>query len=337
MMCVNIQHTSFKKILKMRKNILKSLLLVVLLFFSINLLRAQQDPMYTQYMYNTISVNPAYAGSRGALSIVGLAREQWVGIPGRPRTQTLTLHSPIHTDNSSLSFSGGTDMGLGLSVINDDLGNYHQTMIFADYSYSIQTTDYARLAFGLKVGVNIFKANLIDLQYQTGGDPAIYNIDNKVLPNIGLGLYYYSDQGYIGLSVPKLLENDLLSDVSTLNGEELRHYFLIAGYVFKINYNLKFKPSFFVKAVAGAPLSIDLTGNLFIKDKLGIGLAYRNGDAITGLLQYYFTPQFRIGYAYDYTITDLHNVNSGTHELMLGYDFNFNEYTNTRIHSPRFF
>jgi type IX secretion system PorP/SprF family membrane protein len=336
MMCVNIQHTSFKKILKMRKNILKSLLLVVLLFFSINLLRAQQDPMYTQYMYNTISVNPAYAGSRGALSIVGLAREQWIGIPGRPRTQTLTIHAPIHTDNSSFSFSGDNDMGLGLSVINDDLGNYHQTMAFVDYAYSIQTTDYARLAFGLKVGVNLFQANLMDLQHQAG-DPAVYNIDNKVLPNVGVGIYYYSDQGYVGLSVPKILENDLLSDVSMLKGKEMRHYFLIAGYVFEINYDLKFKPSIFVKAVVGSPVSMDFTGNLFIKDKLGVGLAYRNGDAISGLLQYYFTPQFRIGYAYDYTLSELHQSNSGTHELMLGYDFNFNQYTNTRIHSPRFF
>jgi len=321
----------------MKRNIFKSLLIVTLVLFTKDFVNAQQDPMYTQYMYNTISVNPAYAGSRDALSIVGLAREQWVGIPGRPRTQTLTIHAPIHTGNSNLSFSGGTDMGLGLSVINDDLGNYHQTMIFADYAYSIQTTDYARLAFGLKVGVNVFQANLMDLQHQTGGDPAVYNIDNKVLPNVGVGLYYYSDQGYVGLSVPKLIQHDLLTGANTLQGKELRHYFLIAGYVFEINYNLKFKPSFFVKAVAGAPVSMDLTGNLFIKDKLGVGLAYRNGDAISGILQYYFTPQFRIGYSYDYTLSELHQSNSGTHELMLGYDFNFNEYSNTRIHSPRFF
>jgi len=309
--------------------------LILTLLSSVKL-NAQQDPMYTQYMYNTISVNPAYAGSKEALSIVGLAREQWIGMPGRPRTQTLTIHTPIHSPSSGFG-NEGSDMGLGLSVINDKLGNYHQTMVFADYAYSIQTTDYARLAFGLKVGVNILQANLTDLNHQQGGDPAIYNVDNKVLPNVGVGLYYYSDQGYVGLSVPKLLQNDITADVNTLLGKELRHYFLIAGYVFEVNYNLKFKPSFLIKAVEGAPLSIDLTGNFFIKDKLGLGLAYRNGDAVSGLLQYYFTPQFRIGYSYDYTLSELHNVNSGTHELMLGYDFNFNEYSNTRIHSPRFF
>jgi type IX secretion system PorP/SprF family membrane protein len=289
--------------------------------------KAQQDPMYTQYMYNTLSVNPGYAGSRNALSITGLLREQWVGIDGAPSTQTLTVHSPIYSDN----------MGLGLSVVNDVVGPIHQTMLFADYSYSIQTTENAKLAFGLKAGVNIFQADLLSLTPDQGGDPSIYNISNKLLPNVGVGLYYYSDKGYVGLSAPKLLEQSIkeLNGNDMVENKERRHYFLIGGYVFELSENVKFKPSFLLKAVVGSPLSIDLSGNFLFKDKLGVGLAHRLDDSFSGLLQYYVTPQFRIGYAYDFTMTELRHYNSGTHELMLGYDFMFVD--DTRIRSPRFF
>ncbi len=288
---------------------------------------AQQDPMYTQYMYNTLSVNPGYAGSRDALSITGLLREQWVGIDGAPSTQTLTLHSPIYSDN----------MGLGLSVINDKVGPIHQTMLFADYSYSIQTTPNAKLAFGLKFGVNILQADLLSLSPNQGGDRAIYNIDNKLLPNVGIGLYYYSDKGYLGVSAPKLLEQMIkeYNDGEVTDNKERRHYFLIGGYVFDLSEDVKFKPSFLLKAVVGAPLSIDMSANFLFRDKLGVGVAHRLDDSFSGLLQYYITPQFRVGYAYDFTMTELRHYNSGSHELMLGYDFMFVD--DTRIRSPRFF
>ena len=288
---------------------------------------SQQDPMYTQYMYNTLSVNPAYAGSRDALSLTGLIREQWVGIDGAPSTQSLTMHSPIYNDN----------MGLGLSVVNDRVGPIHQTMLFADYSYSIQTTDNAKLAFGLKAGVNLLQADLTALHSNQTNDQAIYNVDNRLLPNVGIGVFYYSDKGYIGVSAPKLLQQRIASyDTGSLTEDiERRHYFLIGGYVFDLSENVKFKPSFLVKAVQGAPLSVDLSGNFFFNDKFGIGLAHRFDDSFSGLLQYYVTPQFRIGYAYDFTMTELRHYNSGSHELMLGYDFNFVE--DTRIRSPRFF
>jgi len=288
---------------------------------------SQQDPMYTQYMYNTLSVNPAYAGSRDALSITGLLREQWVGIEGAPSTQTLTIHSPFYDDN----------MGLGFSIINDNVGPVHQTMLFLDYSYSIRPSENSTLAFGLKGGFNIFQADLMNLRPNDGDDPAVYNVNNQLLPNVGVGLYYYSDQGYIGLSSPKLLEgtfNEYKDGVVTEN-KERRHYFLIAGYVFDLTQDLKFKPSFLVKIVEGAPVSIDLSATFFVKEKLGVGFAHRLDDSFSGLLQYYITPQFRIGYAYDFTLTELHSYNSGSHELMLGYDFIFME--NTRVFSPRFF
>ena len=302
-----------------------SLVTVLLLLISLDGV-SQQDPMYTQYMYNTLSVNPAYAGSREALSLTGLLREQWVGIDGAPSTQSLTIHSPIYNDN----------MGLGLSVVNDKVGPIHQTMLFADYSYSIQTTMNAKLAFGLKAGVNLLQADLTGLHSNQGGDQAIYNVDNRLLPNVGVGVYYYSDKGYIGVSAPKLLQQRISDGNNDLNEDiQRRHYFLIGGYVFDLSENIKFKPAFLLKAVQGAPLSVDLSGNFFYNDKFGIGLAHRFDDSFSGLLQYYVTPQFRIGYAYDFTMTELRHYNSGSHELMLGYDFNF--MNDNRIRSPRFF
>ena len=312
--------------MKQKNKIRISVITILLLLLSFDGV-AQQDPMYTQYMYNTLSVNPAYAGSRDALSLTGLIREQWVGIDGAPSTQSLTMHSPIYNDN----------MGLGLSVVNDRVGPIHQTMLFADYSYSIQTTDNAKLAFGLKAGVNLLQADLTALHSNQTNDQAIYNVDNRLLPNVGIGVFYYSDKGYIGVSAPKLLQQRIASyDTGSLTEDiERRHYFLIGGYVFDLSENVKFKPSFLVKAVQGAPLSVDLSGNFFFNDKFGIGLAHRFDDSFSGLLQYYVTPQFRIGYAYDFTMTELRHYNSGSHELMLGYDFNFVE--DTRIRSPRFF
>jgi len=309
-----------------QKNIkILSVIMLILLFGFDSI--GQQDPMYTQYMYNTLSVNPAYAGSRDALSIIGLIREQWVGIDGAPSTQSLTLHSPIYNEN----------MGLGLTVVNDRVGPINQTMLFADYSYSIRTTPNAKLAFGLKAGVNILQADLLSLHPHTPGDPAIYNVENTLLPNVGVGVFYYSDKGYVGLSVPKLLQQVIktYNNGDVTDNIERRHYFLIGGYVFDLSEHVKFKPAFLVKAVQGAPLSVDLSGNFFFNDKFGIGLAHRFDDSFSGLLQYYVTPQFRIGYAYDFTMTELRHYNSGTHELMLGYDFKF--LNDTRIRSPRFF
>ncbi len=309
-----------------RKLSILSLLTVFLLLTGLEGV-AQQDPMYTQYMYNTLSVNPAYAGSREALSLTGLLREQWIGIDGAPSTQSLTVHSPVFNDN----------MGLGLSVVNDRVGPIHQTMLFADYSYSIQTTDRSKLAFGLKGGINLLQANLTGLHSNQGGDQAIYNVDNRLLPNVGIGLYYYSHKGYVGISVPKLLQQKISSDSNTNYTDDVqrRHYFLIGGYVFDLSESIKFKPAFLLKAVQGAPLSIDLSGNFFFNDKFGVGLAHRFDDSFSGLLQYYITPQFRIGYAYDFTMTELRHYNSGSHELMLSYDLNYID--NTRIRSPRFF
>ena len=312
----------------MKQKNLKILTVILILLFGFESF-GQQDPMYTQYMYNTLAVNPGYAGSRDALSITALLRQQWVGITGAPSTQSLVMHSPIYNDN----------MGLGLSVINDKIGPTQQTQVYADYSYTIQTSDNAKLAFGLKAGINIYQADLTQLHSITGGDQHIYNVDNKLLPNVGVGVFYYNDKGYLGLSAPKLFQPNISiynSSTSTVTNAVLRrHYFLIGGYVFDLSEKIKFKPSFMLKAVEGAPLSADLSANFFFNNKFGLGLAHRFDDSFSGLLQYYVTPQFRIGYAYDFTTTELRHYNSGSHELMLGYDFNFVD--DNRIRSPRFF
>ncbi len=312
----------------MKQKNLKILTVILILLFGFESF-GQQDPMYTQYMYNTLAVNPGYAGSRDALSITALLRQQWVGITGAPSTQSLVMHSPIYNDN----------MGLGLSVINDKIGPTQQTQVYADYSYTIQTSDNAKLAFGLKAGLSIYQADLTQLHSIAGGDQNIYNIDNKLLPNVGVGVFYYNDKGYLGLSAPKLFQPNISiynSSTSTVSNAVLRrHYFLIGGYVFDLSEKIKFKPSFLLKAVEGAPLSADLSANFFFNNKFGLGLAHRFDDSFSGLLQYYVTPQFRIGYAYDFTTTELRHYNSGSHELMLGYDFNFVD--DNRIRSPRFF
>ncbi len=312
----------------MKQKNIKILTVILILLFGFESF-GQQDPMYTQYMYNTLAVNPGYAGSRDALSITGLVREQWVGFTGSPSTQSLVMHSPIYNDN----------MGLGFSVVNDNFGPVQQTMLYADYSYTIQTSEHGKLAFGLKAGLNIYQADLTQLDRVEGGDQSIYNIDNKLLPNIGVGVYYYTGKGYFGISAPKLFQEDISTYNNTTNTLEnsvlRRHYFLIGGYVFDLNEHIKFKPSFLLKAVEGSPLSADLSANFFFNNKFGVGLAHRFDDSFSGLLQYYVTPQFRIGYAYDFTTTELRHYNSGTHELMLGYDFNFVD--DNRIRSPRFF
>lgn len=287
-------------------------------------LYAQQDPMYTQYMFNTLSVNPGYAGSFDALSVLGLYRTQWVGLPGAPVTQTFTIHSPL----------GYSNAGLGLSVVNDVVGPVHQTQVFLDYSYAIKVSETSKLRFGLKGGLGFYEGLLEDLDSEVPGDKYIVNFKGKIMPNIGIGLYYYGERGYLGLAAPKLLTPRFT--VNNVDfGQLKRHYFLIGGYLFDVGNNLVFKPSFLVKAVEGAPLSIDLSGMLYIAERIGLGLSYRMDDSFSGLLQFFVTPSLRIGYAYDYTLTPLRHYGKGTHEVSLGYDFWYR--SKQRIHSPRFF
>ena len=286
---------------------------------------AQQDPMFTQYMFNTLAVNPGYAGSRGALNVTGLFRNQWVGIEGAPVTQTFFAHTPFISKN----------MGLGISVVNDKIGPINQTMMYGDYSYTIKVTENSKLAFGLKGGVNIIKGNLTNIDIKEQNDESFSsNIDYKPLPNFGFGLYYHSESWYVGLSTPKLLQNKIESSVDYSKLSEKRHYFLIAGYVFDVTNSIKFKPSILTKVTEGAPLSLDITANFLFKEKLWLGVGHRLGDSFSALMQLQINEQLRVGYAYDYTISKLTKYNFGTHEIMLSYDFIFRK---DKILSPRYF
>jgi len=292
---------------------------------------AQQDAMFTHYMFNTLAINPAYAGSRDALTITALHRSQWVGFEGAPVTQTLTIHSPVNDK-----------IGLGLSVLNDKIGPTQTTSLNGDFSYTIKVSKKGKLAFGLKGGFNLMQGDLNTISLDQKDDISFANnVESEFLPNFGFGLYYYTTKWYVGLSAPKILENDFNANNSaggTDDSNEQRHYFLIAGTVFNLNKDgsLKLKPTTFVKVTNGAPVEVDLTGMLIIKDKVEIGLMYRTGDAAGVLLGYNFTDQLRFGYSFDWSFANTTGkYNSGSHEVMLRYDFIYKN--KAKIRSPRYF
>jgi type IX secretion system PorP/SprF family membrane protein len=293
---------------------------------------AQQDAMFTHYMFNTLAINPAYAGSRDALTVTGLHRSQWVGFEGAPTTQTLTLHTPILNDK----------IGLGLSVLNDKIGPTKTTAFYADFAYKLRIGKTAKLAFGLKGGLNLLQGDLTKLELDQTNDVTFEeNIKSDYLPNFGFGVYYYTPKWYVGISTPKLLENDFSSNTTTGGtnlANEQRHYFLIAGTVFNLTSNgsVKLKPTTFVKVTNGAPLEADLTGMFIIQDKVELGAMYRTGDAVGLLLGYNLSDQFRLGYSFDWSfVNNTADYNNGSHEVMLRYDFIYKD--KAKIRSPRYF
>lgn len=293
---------------------------------------AQQDPQYSQYMYNPLVVNPAYAGSRGVASIMGLHRSQWVGLDGAPRTQTLSIHTPLQNSR----------VGLGLSIVNDALGPTDETYIAADFSYTIPVSQNGKLSLGLKGGAHLLNVDFTRLNIRDGNDVLLQNnIDNKLSPTVGVGAYYHTDKFYVGVSTPNLLKTDHFDASNNNNGatyiaKERIHYFATAGYVFDLNDNIKFKPTTLVKVVTGAPLQVDVTANFLISEKLTLGAAYRWSAAVTGLVGFQVSDQIMIGFAYDRETTELGNsvYNDGSYELFLRFEL-FNSYN--RLITPRFF
>ena len=291
---------------------------------------AQQDPQYTQYMYNTIVVNPGYAGSREAMSIFALHRTQWVGLDGAPVTNNFSIHTPIN----------GSNIGLGLSVVNDKIGPSDENNIAVDFSYTIHTSERYKLSFGLKASANLLNVDFTKLHIYNPGDPRFQdNIDNKFSPNIGAGIYLHSDNTYFGLSAPYLLETNHFdksanNSSSSFIAREKIHYYFIAGHVFDLSADVQFKPSILTKMVQGAPLQVDISGNFLINEKFTAGLAYRWDAAFSALVGFQISDSWFIGYAYDMDTTKLANYNSGSHELFLRFEL-FNK--NDRIISPRFF
>jgi len=284
---------------------------------------AQQDPQYTQYMYNTLSVNPGYAGQRDVLSITGLYRTQWVGLDGAPKTQTLGVHTPLKNEQ----------LGLGVSIVNDKLGPSSETYFDVNFSYSIYLGDYdTELSFGIKGGMHLLDINWSKGRFQNPDRLFSENV-NLFSPTVGAGLYLHSEDWYLGLSVPSFLTTKHYDDFKESYAIERLHYFFTGGYVFNLSNSTKFKPAFLVKAVSGAPLIADVSANFLFNEKLSLGLAWRWDDAISGIVGFQINEGLLIGYSYDATTTRLNNYNNGTHELILRFEI----LQVGRLLSPRFF
>ncbi len=307
----------------------KVLASIIFSFMAIGMLQAQQDAQYTNYMYNTMNINPAYAGSRGTMSVFGLHRTQWVGLEGAPTTNTFSLHAPLNDSN----------VGMGLTVMNDVIGPSEESTISADFSYTINTSDSYKLAFGFRATAHLLNVDFTKLNIYNPGDVmAQYNIDNRFSPNFGVGAYWYSDNTYFGLSIPNMLEtqhfdkNQAQYSATSVPYERM-HFHFIAGKVFDMHPSVQFKPAVLAKMVEGAPLQLDFSANFLFHEKITLGAAYRWDAAMSMLAGFQVSDNWFIGYGYDSEVTKLANYNSGSHELFLRYEFSRKK----QVVSPRFF
>ncbi|MFY0594255.1 type IX secretion system membrane protein PorP/SprF [Roseivirga sp.] len=296
--------------------------LVLMIFGQVGL--AQQQVMFTQYMFNGLAINPAYAGSHDNITATFLAREQWVGLEGAPASQTFSLHSPINASGSA---------NLGTLLIHDRIGVTDQTTAYLAFAYRIRFSGSARLAFGLQGGISNYNSKFSRI---SNADPVFANGDVNInRPNFGAGLYFNTNRFFAGVSVPQLVRSKLDVNNSDSDSRLERHYFGYAGYVFDISRDLKFKPNLLIKYVENAPIEFDVNANFLIKDIIWAGLSYRSFDSFDALFQVQVNKQFQFGYSYDFaTTTDLRRVNSGSHEIMLQYTFVFGK---KKIISPRYF
>jgi len=304
----------------MKKIILSTLLLIA--GFS----KAQQDAMFTHYMYNTLWLNPAYAGTRDALTVTGIHRSQWLGFDGAPVDESITLHSPFYQGK----------MGLGLTIQNDKIGPTRNLFIGADYAYQIKLNKKSKLGLGLKA-MGVFFNNDVSglaLEDQSQVDAAFGQNYRTVKPNFGTGVYYYRERFYAGVSTPKLIQNKF--GVGGETYEEKRHFYFIMGGVLNVSSLVKFKPTCFIKATEAAPIQGDVTASFIFRDRLSAGLMYRTGDAAGVLLGYSFSDQFSIGYSFDWSLANATGkYNNGSHEIMLRYDLV--SISQPKIKSPRYF
>ncbi len=303
-------------------NLKLKIVLGLIMILSLNQSHAQQDPQYTDYMFNPLTVNSAYAGSRGHMSVTALHRTQWVGLDGAPQTQSFSIESPV-----------GKNVGLGFSVVNDELGPSDEFFVDANFSYTVNLNDDSKLSFGIKGGGRILNVDFTKGNYQTP-ENVFQNINNKFLATIGAGIYWHSDNSYFGLSVPNFLTDEHYDEVQNAVAAERLHYYLIGGRVFDLSPTIKFKPAFLGKFVVGAPIIFDLSANVMFNDNFRLGLAYRWDDSVSGLIGFQLGPRIMLGYAYDFTTTELQNVNSGTHEIMIRFELKSKE---KQLKSPRFF
>ena len=310
-----------EKQIDMNKIFLTSLIVLIAYMDSY----AQQNPHYTQYMYNMNVVNPAYAGSKESISFGALYRKQWMNIDDAPTTFTFSGHAPV-----------GSNVGLGLSVISDKIGPVTEQNVFGDFSYTLKLNETDRLAFGIKAGVSFHQVGLRDIQSSLP-DPSdgVFGEDiNDATLNLGAGVFYYSDKYYVALSVPNMAKSAHLDYNGREYGSDVSHYFLTGGYVFDLSYELKFKPSFMLKSAFNVTPSLDLSANFLYMEKIELGATYRLEDSFGAMVNFAITPELRIGYAYDHIVSDLKISTPSSHEFIILYDL-FSSKKASR--SPRFF
>jgi len=308
----------------MKINLYKTSLAFLLLFLSMEA-TAQQDPGYTQYMYNPLTVNSGYTGATGTLEAVLIHRSQWTGIDGAPATQSFTLHSPLANDR----------IGLGFSAVNDNLGPSNELYLDANFSYTLLLSYTTRLALGVKAGARMLNVDWQKGRFYDDADVLLNsNIDNKLTPSIGAGAYLYGEKWYVGTSIPNFIQNDYYDDVKESINVERLHYYLVAGYVFDLADHIKFKPAMLGRVVSGAPISVDVSANFLFNEKFSIGAGYRWEDSVSVLAGFQLNSNFFVGYSYDYTTTDLNKYNDGSHEIVLRFQLSPKS---NQIKSPRFF
>lgn len=301
---------------KEKLNTMKYLVMIVMGFVFANSLQAQQEPLLSRYMFNGLFINPAYAGSHDYWTSSHTFRKQWVGFDGSPQTIISAVDGPIP----------GQNMGLGAVFFNDQIGVTKQNTFMVNYSYQLKfkNTD-AKLAFGTSAGISQYSAKLTDLVYWDESDPVFENdLNSRVIPKMGFGVYYYTDRWFAGFSIPTLLAYQKGKDfsINVNNGTFLhRHYLLSGGYVFDLNDDFKIRPTVLFKYLPNAPFQADINAAISYKDAFWFGVSYRSGDAMSFLVEYQSNMFFRVGYAYDLTVSQLRNYSHGSHEIMIGIDF----------------
>ncbi len=299
--------------------------LPMLLILNVLHVHAQQDAQYTQYMYNTLIVNPAYTGSTGNLEATLQHRTQWVGIDGAPQTQAFSIHSPMINEK----------VGLGLSAVNDRLGPSNDISLNGNFSYTLTLGADEKLAFGLRAGASMLNIDWSKGRYYQEGDPLLNtNINNRIDPLVGAGIYFYTSKWYAGVSVPNFIRTDYYDDVQEATVSDRLHYYAIGGYVFDLTDDLKFKPAVMGKIVSGSPIIVDTSANFLIQNVVTLGASYRWDDSVSALAGFQITKSIFAGYSYDYSVTELNKYNDGSHEIILRFQLTPG---GSRIKSPRFF
>ncbi|WP_350290942.1 type IX secretion system membrane protein PorP/SprF [uncultured Croceitalea sp.] len=310
------------------KKIAIILFLKVAILFPFHKVISQQDAMYTQYMYNTNIINPAYAGVREMFNITAFNRTQWINLDGAPQTQTLNINTPI----------GTSGLGLGISLVNDKIGPVNEQLFNVDTSYKIQVSRKNKLAFGIKTGFNLLNANFNELQIFNSNDSNFEeNIEDGFSPNLGAGIYYFSDQWYLGMSIPNILETEFFNSADRQQAGERRTFYFISGYDFNLNHYWRFKPAILTRIVSGSPISTDISTNFLYHERFAFGASYRFGASISALAGFQINEAWFLGYSYDLNTQGLGAFNNGSHEIFMRFEFNWFQSRKASCNCPIFF